>query len=294
MAESVAKNASLMGQVIEDLSYRGVGPQSLRVELLGVARPAQFKEGGFFAFHDLPAGAYKVRISAERLQPQEFDVVVPLDDRMLGRAGDDELVVIVKTASASDGKVTFDPVVLTKAIRAGSAVRAQGLTTKLAAPLDPGKVSTAKLASAQGLDAGAILRFIRGKAVRLKFDPYFQSPPGLTFIVGRVEQKGLPGVALPGVKVRLLKVNGVGVATTGVAGARIATVDIAGKKVVLGTEGDVQSFTNSRGDYSIYFSRSDITSVVLSASLPSYRTKNQNLAITVGGRNRADISLDRS
>ena len=283
-----------MGQVIEDLSYDGVDPQSLRVELAGVAKTALCKEGGFFVFNDIPNGSYKLRISGERLQPREFDVVVPLAEKLLSQPGDDELVVFVKTASVADGKVTFDPVILSKTIRAGAAVRSQGFNTKLAAGLDPGKISTAKLASAQGLAAGAILRFIRGKSVRLKFDPYYQTPPGVTLIVGRVEQKNVPGLALPGVKVRMQKVNGAVVMTTVVAGAKIATVDIGGKKVVLGTEGDIQADTNSKGDYNIYFSRSDITSVVLSANLQGYQPKNQNLAITQGGRNRADISLERS
>src|SRR5207237_1087730 len=86
------------------------------------------------------------------------------------------------------------------------------------------------------------------------------------------------------------KVNGAVVTTTVVAGAKIATVDIGGKKVVLGTEGDIQADTNSKGDYNIYFSRSDITSVVLSANLQGYQPKNQNLAITQGGRTRADAA----
>src|SRR5215212_823080 len=120
MAEQLAKKASLMGQVIEDLSYEGVDPQRLRVELVGVARPAVYKEGGFFAFNELPPGQYRVLVSGVRLQPQEFDVTLPFADPLLGRAGDDELFVIVKTVSASDGKITFDPVIIRKAIRVGA------------------------------------------------------------------------------------------------------------------------------------------------------------------------------
>jgi hypothetical protein len=294
MADSVTHKAALMGQVIEDLSYEGIDPQRLRVELMGVAKPATYKDGGFFVFNDVRPGQYRVRIFGERLQPQEFNVVVPLAEGLLSQPGDDELVVVVKTASASDGKITFDPVVLRKAIRAGAAVRSQGFNTKLAARLEPGKVSTAKLESVQGLAAGAVLRLIRGRAVRLKFDPYFQTPPELTLIVGKVEQKNVPGLALPGVKIRLQKVNGVQVKSVLVAGANIATVDLVGKKVVLGTDGDIQAITNSKGDYNLYFSRSDITNVTLSANLQGYQTKNQNLALTQGGRNRADISLERS
>jgi hypothetical protein len=294
MAEQIAKKASLMGQVIEDLSYEGVDPQRLRVELVGVDRPAWYKEGGFFAFNEVPPGRYRVLISGERLQPQELDVDLPFADPLLGRAGDDELFVIVKTVSASDGKITFDPVIIRRAIRAGAPARAAGFTSKLAAALGPGKVSGAKLESVQGLAAGAVLRLVRGVAIRMKFDPYFRPPPGWTHVVGRVEHKDLPGRALPGAQVRLKKVNGVDVLTEGVAGVSVATVVIAGKKVVLGTAGDVKAVANGRGDFNLYFNRSDVTAVTLSASLLNYQTKDQNVAVVVGGRNRADLFLERS
>lgn len=294
MAEQISKKASLLGQVIEDLSYDGLDPQVLRVELVGVSRPAWYKEGGFFAFNELPPGPYRVLISGERLQPQEFNVVLPLANPMLGRAGDDELFVIVKTVHASDGKITFDPVIIRKGVRAGAKVRAAGFTSKLAAGLEPGKVSAAKLESVGGLAAGAVLRLIRGHAIRMKLDPYARTPPGWTLIVGRVEHKNIPGRALPGVQVRLKRVNGVDVQTAEVTGVSLATVDIAGKKVILGTDGDVKTFTNSRGDFNLYFNRGDINAVTLSASLTNYQTKNRNISVVLGGRNRADIFLERS
>jgi hypothetical protein len=294
MAEQIAKKASLMGQVIEDLSYDGLDPQRLRVEIVGVAKSAWYKEGGFFAFNEVPPGQYRVLVSGERLQPQEFNVTLPLADPLLGRAGDNELFVVVKTVNTSDGKITFDPVIIRQAIRAGATARAAGFTSKLAAALEPGKVSGAKLESVQGLDVGAVLRLVRGHAIRLKFDPYWQTPPGWTFIIGRVEHLNITGLALPGVQVSLHEVNGVPVQTEEVEGVIIATVDIAGKKVVLGTGGDVKPVTNSKGDFCLYFNRSDITAVTLSASLLNYETKNQNVAVVLGGRNRADIFLERS
>lgn len=294
MAEQIAKKASLMGQVIEDLSYDGVDPQRLRVELVGIDRPAWYKEGGFFAFNEVPPGQYRVLISGERLQPQEFDVALPLAQPLLGRAGDDELFVVVKTVNDSDGKITFDPVIIRRAIRAGAAARAAGFTSKLAAPLEPGKVSGARLESVEGLAAGALLRLVRGVAIRMKFDPYFQPPPGWTHVVGRVEHEDIPGLALPGALLRLSKVNDVDVLTEGVEGVNVATVEIAGKRVILGTAGDVEAVTNSKGDFNLYFNRSDITAVTLSASLLNYQTQNQNLTVVVGGRNRADIFLERS
>jgi hypothetical protein len=294
MAEQIAKKASLMGQVIEDLSYDGVEPQRLRVEIVGVARRAWYKEGGYFCFNEIPPGQYRVRISGERLQPQELDVTLPLADPLLGRAGDDELIVVVKTVSASDGKVTFDPVNLRRPIRAGARARAAGFNSKLAATLEKGRVSVARLESVEGLTEGEVLRLIRGVAVRLRFDPYSQLPPGWTQVVGRVEHKEIEGLALPGAQVRIRKVNGVGVQTEAAGGLSVSTVEIAGKKVVLGTDRDVRAVTNSKGDYCLYFNRGDINAVTLSASLANYVTKSRTLTVVTGGRNRADIFLERS
>ncbi|HEX7317654.1 MAG TPA: hypothetical protein VF297_27375 [Pyrinomonadaceae bacterium] len=295
MAEQIAKKASLMGQVIEDLSYEGVDPQRLRVEIVGVERPAWYKEGGFFCFNEIPPGQYRVLISGERLQPQEFNVTLPYSDApLLGRAGDDELIVVVKTVNASDGKITFDSVIIRRAVRVGAAARAAGFTSKLVAALEPGKVSGAKLESVENLTPGSLLRIVRGHAIRLKFDPYFQPPPGWTHVVGRVEHKTIAGLALPGVLVRIEKVNGVDVQTAEVEGVSVVTVEIEGKQVVLGTDRDVKAVTNSKGDYNLYFNRSDITAVTLSASLLNYETESQNVNVLVGGRNRADIFLERS
>lgn len=293
MAEQIAKKASLMGQVIEDLSHEGVEPQRLRVEIVGVARRAWYKEGGYFCFNEIPPGRYRVRVSGERLQPQEFDVTLPFADPLLGRAGDDELIVVVKTLSASDGRVTFDPVNIRRPIRAGARARAAGFSSKLAATLETGRVSVAKLESVQGLAEGAVLRLVRGVAVRLKFDPYSRLPPGWTQIVGRVEHKEIAGLALPGAQVRIRKVNGVGVQTEAAGGVSVATVEIGGKKVVLGTDRDVRAAANGKGDYCLYFNRGDITAVTLSASLTNYGTKSRTLTVVTGGRNRADIFLER-
>src|ERR1044071_5791552 len=106
MAEQIAKKASLMGQVIEDLSYQGVDPQRLSVELVGVERRAWYKEGGFYCFNEVPPGRYRPPSPGERLPPQDPAGPRPPDEPLLGRAGDDELIVVVKTVNDFDGKIT--------------------------------------------------------------------------------------------------------------------------------------------------------------------------------------------
>ena len=77
-------------------------------------------------------------------------------------------------------------------------------------------------------------------------------------------------------------------------GDRVIVSKVGGKKVVLGTDRDVKAVTNSKGDYCLYFNRGDITAVTLSASLANYVTKSRTLTVVTGGRNRADIFLERS
>jgi hypothetical protein len=62
MPETVSQTASLIGQVIEDMTYEVLSPGEYHVQMVGVKRPPQYKEGGFFVFSDLRSGVYRLRI----------------------------------------------------------------------------------------------------------------------------------------------------------------------------------------------------------------------------------------
>jgi hypothetical protein len=69
---------SLVGQVVEDVSFAPLRSREFVAELIGLKRSPLYKEGGFFVFTNLRPGHYTLRIAAERFQPQEYLVSIPL------------------------------------------------------------------------------------------------------------------------------------------------------------------------------------------------------------------------
>ena len=306
MSETVYQTVSLVGQVIEDVSYEALRPHVFEAALVGVKKSPQYKPDGFFVFSDLSPGQYTLRIVGERFQTQQYIVTVPLEPPMFDSPpifdplpifnppGDNELVVVAKTVNGGSQRITFDSVTLRKEIRAGAQVLASGFAAQLAVPLDIGEVKGANLNTVTGLTAGSIVRIIRDKSIRLKFDPYYLFPSALTHIIGKVVLQDAPTIPLEGAQVRLTEVQGVSVVLHDAAGANIATVGVDETHLVLGTEKDIVTFTNQHSDYNLYFQPGQLGGdVTLEASFPGYPAQTTTIAITDKVRNRADFELFR-
>jgi hypothetical protein len=310
MIERVVQKAALIGQAVEDLTYTELSPDRFTAELLGTGRSAQHKAGGFFIFSGLRPGAYTLRLAGRDFQPEEHGAVVEepsLPTRemsIFGQAGDNELFVVVKTVhdngSGIGPRITFDPLILTKEIRAGAQVLgAGGFETELATDLDAREITQARLASVAGLTPGSILRIIRGRSYRMKFNPYHQLPFELTRIVGKVTLADHPQVPLEGAEVRVTKVSGADVVSNDIAGTNIVTAAIDGIQVILGREKDVMTIANQQGDYNLYFGQEafaaklaraefELRQVTLAARRDRYQTESATVAINAGRRNRVD------
>jgi len=181
---------------------------------------------------------------------------------------------------------------LNREIRAGSSVKSTGFSGLLAEDLDAGQVSEAKLDDVTGIGAGDLVRIIRDRGVRLRFDPYAPLPFGATRIVGKVLRANVPEVQVKGALVRVRKINGVQVNLTTVAGAKIATADLAGGKVVFGAERDISTVTNSEGDYNFYFLDTvPFVNVTLRVTMDGYGPKTSTRPVTQGQRTRIDFQL---
>ncbi len=291
MAESISQKASLVAQVIEDCSYEPLGYERFSAELVGVKKTPHYKDGGYFAFTGLLPGDYQLRIFGERFQTRRLPVTIPFAPVVFSQAGDNELMVVVKTVNGT--RITFDPITIARSINAGADVVAANLTTKLSTKLDAGKISSARFQSIGDLVPGAIVRIIRDRSIRLRFDPYYVAPAGITRIVGTVSFKDLPQFPIENALVRMTEVNGVAITVGDVGGARIASVTLGGADVILGTESDMQTTANAVGDYNFYFSREDFTNITLEASLDALTTVTRSVAITTGARNRADFQLEK-
>jgi len=293
MAESISQKASLVAQVIEDFSYEPLDYQRFSAELVGVKKTPHYKDGGYFAFTGLVPGDYQLLIFGERFQTRRLPVTIPFAPVVFNQAGDNELMVVVKTVKANN-RITFDPTTIARPIKAGADVVAAGLSTKLTTKLDAGKNASARFDSVAGLAPGAIVRIIRDRSIRLRFNPYYPAPAELTQIVGTVILKNNPQSPLGNAVIRMTQVNGVAITVSNVAGARIASVTLGGSKVVLGTESDMQTSTNARGDYNFYFSREDFTNITLEASLAGFKTVTRSIPITARARNRANFELEKN
>src|SRR6266576_78363 len=123
IVESTSQKASLVGQVVEDLSFDPLEFQRFTAALKGLTRQAFYKDNGYFAFTNLSAGDYTLILSGERLQTEEIPVTIPsapivfdpnrsklaqmLDQVVLDQPGSNELSVIVKNVNGANKRISF-------------------------------------------------------------------------------------------------------------------------------------------------------------------------------------------
>jgi hypothetical protein len=301
MSDTIIQKASLVGQVIEDLTYEALSPPQFQVHLVGIEKSPQYKPGGFFVFSDLPSGNYTLRIVGKRFQPVAYPVAIPLADLVIDVPGENELFVIAKTVTDTGNgnggtRVTVDQVILNKEIRVAAPVLASGFAATLAAALDVGRVMEVKLKNSDGeLTPGSLVRIVRDKSIRLQFNPYYPLPFERTRLVGNIVRQDAPEITLESAQVRLTHVNSANVVLHDVAGAHIATVDIGETNRVLGAEKDTTTFTNHRGDYTLYFNAGEVLqNVTLEVMLTGYQSQTKTETISARERKNIDFQLTRA
>lgn len=304
MIDIITQRASLVGQVIEDLTHEPLEPGRFSVELVGVERVPQYKPGGLFVFSDLPPDSYNLRISGKRFQILEYLVTISPPNLIVDSPGDDELFVVASGIDPANHRITFDQLILSREIRQGASVRSSGFSSTLAATLDAGAIAQARLDDTTGLAQDSIVRIHRSRSFRLKFDPYYSFPPGLTIITGKVIIRHAPGsppdapeLPLSGAQVRLEQIDSGNVVLNNVEGVNIATVEISGTQTILGVGKDITSLTNQNGDYILYFQEHNLpasfTNMRLEATLAEYQPEPQTTAINRGQRNTVNFELSR-
>jgi len=304
--DQTRQQVSISGNVIADLTYEPMGPSAFSAALDDAKRAPLYKQDGFFLFTNIAPGEYMLRLSAQYFQSLVFDVMVPpvpllsssppAPDTLhtFWQPGDNELIVVIQGVNASTGRVTFAAELLTKGIPMGSQVQAVAFSATLRENLEPGLVSSALLDSAVGLTPGEVLRIIRGRSIRMRFDPYNPTPAALTQIVGHVAMAEDPLLPLERAQVRLTQIDGVAVTTLNVEGAQVATLNFPASTTILGTAADLITETNVGGDYSLYSGRTqNWTSVTLEVSRNGSQTQTLALPVLTSQRNRADFLLVR-
>lgn len=292
MSDTIVQTASLVGQVIEDLTYEPLSPSQFQAELVGVARVPQYKPGGFFVFSDLALGTYTLRLVSQRFQTFEQGVTMPPPDLMIEAPGSNEAFVLVTSADAT--RIGFDAVLLTQTIRAGASILGPGgFSTTLAADLEHGRVMEAMIENSVGtLAPGAVVRIVRDRSIRLQFAPFTTLPVVRARLVGAVGRQSAPLVSLPGAQARLTQVNGVDIVLHDVAGLTIGTVTLNSTTLIVGTEQDIVTETNPNGDFNLYFSVGDgLENVTVAVTLDGYQPETITTAINAGQRQYIAVQL---
>ena len=309
MTESISHKVSLIGQAIEDFSFAPLDFQRFGATLEGTPQPAYYKDNGYFTFTNLLPGDYKLIMFGERFQTEKLSVTIPagpiifdparsklpqlLARLVCSQPGDNELIVVTKTVNGGNKRITFDATTIGRPISGGATVLADGLSTTLSTRLEPGQVNSARFERVAGLAEGSIVRIIREQSIRLRFDSYSAVPPGTTSVVGRITLPNQPDVGLPDALVQITEVNEATVTVSEIAGARVGTADLDNATVVLGTERDLQTVSNRKGDYIIYFRREDVTSLTLRVTLAGFQTLTSTVTVTPQARTRADFELTK-
>jgi hypothetical protein len=292
------QTVSLVGHVIEDLTYEPVQPSQFEAELLGAAYTPQYKPDGFFVFSNVAPGTYTLRLSGQRFQPWEQTVEVPAADLVINGEGDNEVLVIASAVNSVPGnnggpRLLFNMVYLEQPVRAGAAILTPGFSAMLAIELDRGRTMEARIENVTGtLTPNAVVRIVRDQSLRLKVNPYSPLPLTRTRLVGTVVRQNAPEVRLSGAQVRLTQVNGVIVESHDIAGLEVASVGLNGTTVILGTERDVTTLTNDNGDYNLYFDIGEVLEdLTVEVALTGYEAAMVTVEIRAGQRQRLEVPL---
>ena len=292
MSETIVQRASLIGHVIEDLTYDSVKQTQFQATLVGLAQTPQYKRGGFFVFSDLPPGTYTLCITSQRFQPFEQRIVMPHPGLILEAPGSNEVFVRVSSLNAT--RVTFETIRLTQPIRAGASLLGPtGFTATLAAGMDQGRVMEARIENVAGtLAAGDLVRILRDRSIRLLFNPYTALPVVRTRVIGTVRRQNVPELTLQGVQVRLIQINGTDVVWHDIEGVSIGTATLDRMSLILGSERDITTQTNQQGDYNLYFSAGDeLTNVTVEVTRDGFQPQIIPIPISAGQRQRLDVQL---
>jgi hypothetical protein len=109
--------------------------------------------------------------------------------------------------------------------------------------------------------------------------------------VGTVTRQ-TPLLPLQGAHVRLSQVNGVSIELHDVDGVSIGTAEMNGTAMILGTQRDITTSTNARGDYNLYFSIGNgLESATIEVTLDGYQPTVVPVGLNAGQRQRVDVQL---
>lgn len=248
----------------------------------------QYKEDGFFAFHDLPSSPapYTFSLSAPGYASRAVSMALPgPTPAELEYPGEDEIHLFVNFIDGAAGRIEFDNIAFLPVILVGALVTGPGgVTSTLAETIGGADLTFANLDSVAGLSVGNLIRIRRSRRILMHPDwtyrfVYPATTVYLTVLADTPAQSPLDGADLT-----LVEVGGNPVASQNVGGVQIFTVPLGTPNDhVLGTVHDTSKSSDGKGKCLFYFP-ADLAAadLVVQVSHPGYIVQTVAIPITAG------------
>ena len=296
MSDSLGSRLSFFGRVTDDFRREPAWQGEYRVFLDSPPTEALYKRDGHFTFADVaPSPTLRAfRLLDGLYQGRQFAKALPTTAPVeIAFEGEDEIYVFAKTINPATKQITFDAIPFLPPIRRGAVVLAEGgLSTTLAEDLAGVDATTAVLASVAGLAAGELVRIVRSRCLRGKAGPYYPFPAGVTLLRLRVVEDSAEEPPLLGAKIHVAQVNGVSPSSTTVGGVVLRHLSVATLEPVLGTDADLDAFTEARGNAVFYFPGFWLLAQLqLVVSSPGYVPQTLVSPLTAGQTTSAKVKL---
>jgi hypothetical protein len=299
MSDRLGSTLSFFGRLADDFRREPAWQGEYRVTLLSPPTEALYKQDGHFAFADLPPSPtdYQFALLDGLYQGRLFQKAMPVAAPVeIAYDGEDEVYLFVKTVNAAAQQITFDAIPFLPVVRSGAAVLAQGgAATTLAEDLAGVDVTTAVLTDVTGLLPGQLVRIVRSHCLRGKAGPYYPFPAGTTVLLLRVVEDTPEQAPIAGAQAHLDKLNAITPSSATVAGAALRYVPLGGpggQQPVLGTDADLDAFTEARGNAVFYFpGQLPLTSLELAVSAAGYVSSTAVFPLVAGQTTSATVKL---
>lgn len=290
-------------RLLDDLHSTIVRDAVVRIE--GQRQHPVVKDDGFYVFTDLGAGTFRLTVRDPRYQEFEQMFALPLltNDRLiLDVPGENELVLVVRSADPATGAIRFQARDVFDRLPAGAPVVSSRLVTALAQPLEGEGVDAATLVDVGNLQEDDIVRLLKPRVVRLRPGPGYPFAADLRRLTGTVRDAD-DGRPVERATAELIQVNGhtVNAEIVGTTSANSATIHSIGagpEKRVIGVARDTHCITTTRGGYAFYFPvRADLNvqSVVVRVTANGYQTAaSANIDLGLRNANHHSFDLSRS
>lgn len=304
--DELIQRLSFFGRPADEISREVIPFKHFKVSIKDVKKEPHYKQDGYFAFSDIKESVSDCEFHYTANHYQSRKIKKDLPPAFLGELkydGEDELYIVianeedVEINGETKKKVFFDSIPFVKTIPRGARVYGEnGLSTTLAQPLEGERVGFAIIEEySPNVGQDKILRIVRSNNIIMRPGPYYPFEGNTTLLALKFSDDSMPLGELPvaDVKCEIKEVNQEPVETTQVVSLDIKTVTIDGKKLILGTEKDITTYSNARGNVVFYYpADTDIDELGIKVSTEGYEDITVPITLPLVKRQRNFIPIE--